>query len=875
MDIVSHNPYAEKSAAFVQLCFALIAFRRFLKNIVHIRGTRQIVRLGVRRNKSSLKRLIALSNSELPKVRIGVAAVELPEREKCADRDSNDVDIEELFDHKKLLESFRNRRNKDIRGRAVLSFKGKGILKAENHLEIWSKKANVEIAARLRNTLKASADAVKFAEHLVTKHVSQENHELDLSHILHKNKFIEDIENHYSSHANHEEYYQDAVEYLPGTALTFGSAIALQANHGSYLRYSSDDNEISASAGRVILTTRFLIVRADNQYDFVPVKYGDKIALKCGDYEALGVSFSNEPNSCKKHLTPRVINIEKGRVIQSNCCWIILNKDDPIGTIGKQVLHKEKIMLEQEWLYLASSSPKIVRAYKYTSKNSTTKQYFQPGEESCWVMILVGSPTDSGKEVQIRARILNRAVAQLGESLTNRDAMVQKINSTLGSTLKDELNVDRTVLNKLDYKLNESKSKLQRLKLFVEISTRNFLEKRNNPEILAQIYGNGSNIYKYRKFIFNSQAGRQEEHKSTYVFASQRAQEDDVDPVALLEKKIYNCEQTYWSLARVLLVNSKVWESLDKPMRKYFKMDAVRKDAASRMLQVQFRKYLKKCFTFQRAMRRGDTLLIEKCRAVDRQRKIDEMLGLLDKEKKKEGPTSQAVNEVFLTDVDPTNDTVRDADTTSSAASINKVNTLIDIHKKNVSTVSKINYFDFTPDFMLPVVYERKARPLSAASITSKIDMGMSHLKKKSRPRSANAIAINIKPLDDFETNTYIDNDNLLNQVVIELILRHSFPYSLTYLLNQRVMSAPTIRPATANTVRFDEKDRTEKTMQANKEVARKLKRRNDRKYGLPYRELLKDPVKTTLSLDSSLKFLATVNPKYTENIKAVRKNRK
>ncbi len=784
MDVVSYNPYAQKSALFVQLCFAIVAFRRFLKKIVHLRGTRQIVKLGVRRNKSSLKRLIALSNSDLPKVRIGVAAVGLPESEKHANINTDDVNIEELFDHKKLLESFKNRRNKDIRGRAVLSSKGKGRLKAENHLESLSKKAAVEIGTHLNNTLKASVDTVK----IVAKTSSNDHHELDLNYILHKNKIIEDVENHYSSHLHHEEYYQDAVEYLPGTALTYGSAIALQANHGHYLKYSSDNNEISAMAGRVILTTRFLIVRADNQYDFVPVKYGDKIALKCGDYEALGVTFINEPNSYKKQLTPRVINIEKGRIIQSNCCWIILNKDDPIGTLGKQVLHKEKIMLEQEWLYLASSSPKIVKAYKYMSKNSTTKQYFQPGEESSWVLILIGSPTDSGKEVQIRARTLNRAVAQLEESLKNRDEMVQKINSTLGDTLKDELRVDHTVLHKLDYKLNESKSKLHRLKLFIEISTRNFLEKKNNPEILAQIYGNGSNIYKHRKFVFNSQAGRQKEHQSTYVFASKPLQEDDIDPIALLQKKIYNCEQTYWNLARLVLVNSKVWESLDKPMRKYFKMDAVRKDAASRILQIQFRKYLKKCFTFPRAMKRSDILLIEKFRAEDHQRKIDEMLGLL--EKKKETSTLPTVSEVFITHVDLSNDKVnRDSNSVDSVPYSDQKHAQMDVHKPtNYVPVSRINYFDFTPDFMLPVVYEGRARPVSAASITSKIDMGMSHLKKKSRPQSASAIASSKKPADYIETNNVINDDNVLNQVLNNtfthsLLLTHSLTHSLTYLL--------------------------------------------------------------------------------------------
>ena len=86
-------------------------------------------------------------------------------------------------------------------------------------------------------------------------------------------------------------------------------------------------------------------------------------------------------------------------------------------------------------------------------------------------------------------------------------------------------------------------------------------------------------------------------------------------------------------------------------------------------------------------------------------------------------------------------------------------------------------------------------------------------------------------------------------------------------------MSAPNIHRT--STVRFDSTDRNEKKKRADREVAHKLKRKGDRKYGLPYREILKDPIKNTLSLDSSLKFLATINPMYTENIRAVRKTKK
>ena len=37
--------------------------------------------------------------------------------------------------------------------------------------------------------------------------------------------------------------------------------------------------------------------------------------------------------------------------------WIILNKEDPIGTLGETVNQSDQIMLEQEWNFIGSSSP--------------------------------------------------------------------------------------------------------------------------------------------------------------------------------------------------------------------------------------------------------------------------------------------------------------------------------------------------------------------------------------------------------------------------------------------------------------------------------------------------------------------------------------
>ena len=70
------------------------------------------------------------------------------------------------------------------------------------------------------------------------------------------------------------------------------------------------------------------------------------------------------------------------------CSWVILNRDNPMATIGKQVLNHDRIMLEQEWYFLASSSPTNSIMYKSVDNSDdamTTKlDLFKPSEDCIW-----------------------------------------------------------------------------------------------------------------------------------------------------------------------------------------------------------------------------------------------------------------------------------------------------------------------------------------------------------------------------------------------------------------------------------------------------------------------------------------------------------
>lgn len=59
-----------------------------------------------------------------------------------------------------------------------------------------------------------------------------------------------------------------------------------------------------------------------------------------------------------------------------------------MATLGKQVLNHDKIMLEQEWYFLASSTPSNSLMYKSIDNSDdamTTKiDLFKPSEDCIW-----------------------------------------------------------------------------------------------------------------------------------------------------------------------------------------------------------------------------------------------------------------------------------------------------------------------------------------------------------------------------------------------------------------------------------------------------------------------------------------------------------
>lgn len=385
---------------FISFILAIIFLKRLIKHLKMLRGQTLLTQYKRFRGKSSLKELIKKTNYDIKTVQCNVNIIPAIEVISVGTADDD-------YDLVKEINDFKLKRSKMIRSRIKMSSRGKGSLKAMKYIEKgFFQQGNKEARDMLEKSLNL-ASSYQYHSHL---HHSGHD-ELALHHLLHKNKTIVDIDNHYVDNHMNDDYYKRPIDYLPGVSVAYGSSVAFKAIHGSYLCFDQDYN-IHANAGRLIITTRFLIVNSKYQNEVGVVKYGDTITLKSGDYEALGSRFA-QPDSTTAALSrgmiPVIVPLQKGNRMQPNVCWIIVNKDNPYESIGKPVLHSDKIMLSQEWFYLASNNKKNVRLYHYTSSRTAVKEYFNPGDESSWCISIIGLPNDGGKDVQKRLKSLHNA----------------------------------------------------------------------------------------------------------------------------------------------------------------------------------------------------------------------------------------------------------------------------------------------------------------------------------------------------------------------------------------------------------------------------------------------------------------------------------
>jgi hypothetical protein len=253
------------------------------------------------------------------------------------------------------------------------------------------------------------------------------------------------------------------LEYVPGTVIYYGAKVALQARHGGYLSYHNAV-EIKASAHKILNQTKFIIINSSDLTDFGAVKYGDAIWLQAGQHEVLGANYvssstnANGVETGERKIKPALINCRRNNIFKAQQYgrWIVLNRDMPTETIGQFVLHHDKIILEQEWYFLASSSPYEASMHRHGSNASFVVgqniNLFKPTEDCMWRMHLLGLPGDEKGNEKQRQMLLHHAQDQLEVSNENRfkkkDGITKSLRDSLPMHLTDEAYVKENLHHK-------------------------------------------------------------------------------------------------------------------------------------------------------------------------------------------------------------------------------------------------------------------------------------------------------------------------------------------------------------------------------------------------------------------------------------------
>jgi hypothetical protein len=164
-------------------------------------------------------------------------------------------------------------------------------------------------------------------------------------------------------------------EYMQGTNFYFGSDVCLQARHGGFLSYANTEI-LRASAPRPTEKTRFRLLNCDDLSDNGALTFGQAILLQTFNNEFLGANFGSGygrifdmnhilcyyinvlhtkhvyrhmVNSTTRKIEPVLMKMQETDPMSMLKAhqygrWIILKKDDPIGSTGQPVSdHADKI----------------------------------------------------------------------------------------------------------------------------------------------------------------------------------------------------------------------------------------------------------------------------------------------------------------------------------------------------------------------------------------------------------------------------------------------------------------------------------------------------------------------------------------------------
>ena len=384
-------------------------------------------------------------------------------------------------------------------------------------------------------------------------------------------------------------------EFLIGTPILYKAVLALRSRYGNYLTFS--ESVIDASTQSHGPSSQFVIMNAENLADDGNMKYGNAVWLVVGNRRVLGSQHTGVGAS--RELTPALIKCTKSHLNRAHHTgkWIIMNRDDPLGMMGRSCNHGDRILLEQEWLFLSSSLDAVML---YKTKNnianisekrgissSTAIDYFDPIEDCAWRVELVEQKDMGATDGRKRAELISRANSQLSLSTRAR----WKLKKDSFGQLSDKVDQKEEYLKisrSIKHKLSEEVEHEYLLKLYRDISSQKFIKPLiSKPTFRSRDIGVVRDMYDTRPVT-----------DSTFQSTFDLLEPDDVegegfvlrDPSPLrgkhrkrekipsrgggspsLNSTILNTmNNSYWKVAQKLLVSTHAWSVLDAAMKVYY-----------------------------------------------------------------------------------------------------------------------------------------------------------------------------------------------------------------------------------------------------------------------------------------------------------------
>jgi len=440
----------------------------------------------------------------------------------------------------------------------------------------------------------------------------------DVSHILQKNVHIamNQVKNQDASRTNKirnnlklmkKMNVQEVLNYAAGTAVYFGATVAFQSRHGGYLSYNNNA-DIKASAPKIVPSARFVVWNSDDLNDHGIMRYGDALWLQAGVHEVLGAQFGGGVISADgtRKLKPSLINCRRENAFKAQQYgrWIVLNRENPSETLGDQVLHHDKIMLEQEWCYLASHTPYdsfMEKSHSFEDSEKGGNDFFKPTEECIWRLHLVTLPSDDNADARFREYLLDQAKEQIKISAQDRRIKERVLSGPLSRRISDNLKPEEVVKRHLPQANSADATKKHLLKKFDRQKANDFAKNGPSVSSLKLIYGPHSVVYKNARA---AEAVRREKNSKESDFHKTEAErtQEAVGPKMSLQET----EDLYWDIAQNVLTDTRAWESLPSAMEVYQDLDQSRKEIAIRIIQKFAKNKLSTMFSWKRVMKSID-----------------------------------------------------------------------------------------------------------------------------------------------------------------------------------------------------------------------------------------------------------------------------